>query len=78
MKRYLSAEAMTNIMWRVDGSYGTHWGVKGHAGAMMSMGRGVTVNVSGKHKLDVGSSTESELVSIAAVLGGHDVVQVLY
>ena len=35
----------------------------------MSMGRGTIVNVSRKHKLNIGSSTESELVSIADVLG---------
>ena len=35
----------------------------------MSMGRGAIVNVSRRHKLNVGSSTESELVSIADVLG---------
>ena len=38
-------------------------------GAMMSMGKGAIVSVSRKHKLNVGSSTESELVSIADVLG---------
>ena len=69
MKRYISADGMTNIMWWVDGSYGVHWDSKGHTRAMMSMGRGATVNVSKKHRLDVGSSTESELVSIADVLG---------
>ena len=36
---------------------------------MMTMGRGALLNVSRKHKLNVGSSTESELVSIADVLG---------
>ena len=35
----------------------------------MSMGRGAIVHVSRKHKLTVGSFTESELVSIADVLG---------
>ena len=35
----------------------------------MSMGKDAIVNVSRKHKLNVGSSTESELVSIADVLG---------
>ena len=35
----------------------------------MSMGKGAMVNISRKHKLNVGSSTESELVSIADVLG---------
>ena len=36
---------------------------------MVSVGRGAIVNVSRKHKLNVGRSTESELVSIADVLG---------
>ena len=69
MKRYLSADNLTNLMWWVDGSYGTHWDSEGHAGAMMSMGKSTIVNMSRKHKLNVGSSTESELVSIADVLG---------
>ena len=50
--------------------YGVHWDFKGHTGAMMSVGKGVIVNVSrSRHKLNVGSPTESELVSIANVLG---------
>ena len=69
MKRHLSDDLLTNIMWWVDASYGVHWDYKGHTGAMMFMGRGAIVNVSRKHKLNVGSSTESELVSIADVLG---------
>ena len=35
----------------------------------MTMGRGVFINVSRKHKLTIGRSMESELVSIAKVLG---------
>ena len=35
----------------------------------MSMGKGSTFNISRKHKLNTGSSTEAELVSIADVLG---------
>ena len=35
----------------------------------MSMGKGAIVNVLRRHKLNVGSSTESELVSIADALG---------
>ena len=34
----------------------------------MSMGRGAVVNEARKHKMNVGSSTELELVSIANVL----------
>ena len=36
---------------------------------MMSMGKGAIVNIARKHKMNVGRSTESELVSIADVLG---------
>ena len=50
-------------------TYGVHWDSKGHTGAMMSMSTGAIVNVSRRHKLNVGSSTESELTSIADVLG---------
>ena len=35
---------------------------------MMSMGKGDIVNISRKHKMNVASSTESELVSIADAL----------
>ena len=35
----------------------------------MSMKKGTIVNIARKHKMNVGSSTESELVSIADVLG---------
>ena len=35
----------------------------------MSMGKDAIVNVSRRHGLNVGSSTESELVSITDVLG---------
>ena len=69
MKRHLSADNLTNLMWWVDGSYGVHWDSKGHTRAMMSMGKGAIVNVSRRHKLNIGSSTELELVSIVDVLG---------
>ena len=55
MKRYLSADTLTNLMWWVDGSYGVHLDSKGHTGAMMSMGKGAIVNVSRRHTLNVGS-----------------------
>ena len=69
MKRYLTADNLSNIVWWVDGSFGVHWYSKGHTGAMMSMRKGAIVNIARKHTMNVGSSTESELVSIADVLG---------
>ena len=35
----------------------------------MSMGKGSIVNISRKHKMNVGSLKESEVISIADVLG---------
>ena len=69
MKRYLTADNLSNIVWWVDGSFGVHCNSKGHTGAMMSMGKGATVNILRKHKMNVGSFTESELVSITDMLG---------
>ena len=57
------------IQWWVDASYRVHWDSKGQIGAMLSMGKGALVNIAKKHKLNTGSSTEAELVSIADVLG---------
>ena len=69
MKLTLVVDNLHTLMWWVDALYGVHWDSKGHTGAIMSMGKGAMVNISRKHKLNVGSSTESELVSIADVLG---------
>merc|ERR1712086_627408 len=69
MKRYMAANSLCIIKWWVDASYGVHWDSKRHTSAIMSMGKGAMVNISRKHMLNVGSSTESELVSIANVLG---------
>ena len=53
MKRYLSADNLTNLMRWVDGLYGVHWDSKGHTGAMISIGKSEIVNVSRRHKLNV-------------------------
>ena len=58
-KWFLTKTFLSIIIWWVDGSYGVHWDSKGHTGAMMSMGKGAIVNISRKHKMNVGSSTES-------------------
>ena len=69
MKRCLTADNLSNIIWWMDGSFGVHWNSRGHTGAMMSMGKGAKVNIARKHKTSMVSSTESELVSITDVLG---------
>ena len=69
MKRHISAECLNMIRWWVDALYGVHWYCKVHTGATMSMEKVSIVNVLRKHKLNTGSSTEAELVSISYVLG---------
>ena len=69
MKRYLTTDNLSNIVWWVDGSFGVHWDSRRHTKSMMSMGKGAIVNIARKHNMNVASSTESELVSIADVLG---------
>ena len=85
MKQCLSVDNLTNLVWWVCGSYGMLWGSKGHVGVIVSIGKGANVNVSGKHKLNVGNSTytlhlqELEMASIVDVLHRRDnVVQVLH
>ena len=69
MKRYLTADSLSNIFWLINGYFWVNWDSKGHTGAMMSMGKGAIVNISRKHKIIVASSTESKLVRRADVLG---------
>ena len=69
MKRYLTSESLSNIIWWVDGSFGVLCDSKGHTGAMMTMGKGAIVNILRKHKMNVASSTKSEMLSISDVLG---------
>ena len=68
-KRYFTADNLPNIVWWVGGSFGVHWDPNGHTGTMMSVGRGAILNITRKHKMNVASSTELELVSIASILG---------
>ena len=68
MKRHLTADSFSNNFFWVDGYFWVHWYSKGHTGAMMPMGKGAILNISIKHKMNVASSTESELVSIADVI----------
>ena len=68
MKLYLSAYALNVVFWWLDALYVTHWDFRIHTGAVMSMGKGVIMIFSIKHKLNTTSSTEAELVGIADAL----------
>ena len=62
LKLTLSVDDMSVIKWWADASYAVHDDCKGHTGYMMSLGEGAVTSASRKHKLNVKSSTESEIV----------------
>ena len=76
MKLKLTVENLTIIKWWIDASYNVHRDARGHNGAMMTMGKGAIISNSNKQKLNVGSSTESELVATHDQM--PDVLHTLY
>jgi hypothetical protein len=64
MKLELTVDNNSFLKWWVDASFNVHWDCKGHTGEMMTLGKGATISFLHKHKLNVRSSTEGELVSI--------------
>jgi hypothetical protein len=62
LKLKLSVEGLGLLKWYVDGSHNVHWDCKGHAGAMLSIGKGAAVSYSKKMKMNTRSTTETELV----------------
>jgi hypothetical protein len=58
-KLELTVDNISFLKWWVDADC-----CKGHTGAMMSLGKGAMISFLHKHKLNVRSSTEGELVSI--------------
>ena len=65
----LRADNLNVLKWWVDASFATHPDMKGHTGATMSMGRGSTISMSKKQKLNVRSSTEGEIVGVDDAAG---------
>ena len=62
MPLILSSNSLSFIKWWVDASFTTHLDYKGHTGAMMSLGSGLTMEISRKKKINGRISTETEIV----------------
>jgi hypothetical protein len=58
----LRADSLNVIKWWVDASFVTHDECRGHTGGTMYLGKGSIAGVSKKQKINMPSSTESELV----------------
>jgi hypothetical protein len=76
LKLNLSVNNLGVPKWFVDGSHNVHWDCKGHGGAMFTMGKGATSSYSRKQKLNMRSSTETELV--AADMNTPEMLWMLY
>jgi hypothetical protein len=53
------------IKWWVDASFAVHPDMRGHTGAVMTLGQGAMYAMSGRQKLNTKSSTEGELVGVS-------------
>ena len=76
IKLKLIVENMSLMRWLVYASYNFHWDVRGHNGAMMTLGKGAIISNSNKQKINVNSYTEGELVAIHDQL--PDIMHTLY
>ena len=60
----LTAGDMTVINWYIDGAFAVHEDMRSHSGATMILGKGSVYSGSSKQKLNVRSSTETEIVAV--------------
>ena len=67
----LNCDGSGIVKWWIDASYAIHPNMRGHTGAVMSMGQGAALSMSSKQKLVARSSTESELIGV------HDGLQLI-
>jgi hypothetical protein len=65
----LWADGSGILQWHVDATAAVHPDFRSHAGAVMSMGKGVIVSISRKQAVNNRSSTEAELVAAHDVAG---------
>jgi hypothetical protein len=64
LKLQLSVDNLGLLKWFVHTSHNTHWDCKGHGGTMFIMGRGAATSYSRKVKLNLRSSTKTELLTL--------------
>jgi hypothetical protein len=69
MPLILSADSLMLSRWWVDAAYTIHDDCRGHTGAGMSFGQGMTLSYSWKQKINTKSLTEAELVGVDDALG---------
>ena len=79
MKRQLSANNLTDLMWWADGSYGVHWDSKDQTEAMMSMDKGAIHSKCVKEtQAQCGKLDRIITSKYCRCIGSDDMVQVLH
>ncbi len=64
LKLKLSKEDVRLLKWYMDGSHNMHWDCNMHGGVMLTLGKGATTSYLQKVKLNMHSSTKTELVVV--------------
>ena len=64
-RRIIGARTLSDLFTYIDSSYAVHMNMRGHTGGAISMGYGIIHGKSSKQKINVKSSTESELVGVS-------------
>ena len=59
----MSADDSQTIKWYVDSSFAVHKDMRGHTGAIMTLGAGAIISDSTKQKVNARSSTESKMIA---------------
>jgi hypothetical protein len=60
----ISCDELEKLTWYIDGTYATHEDMKGHTGAVLTIGDSVVLSRSYKQKVNTRSSMESELIAM--------------
>ena len=68
MPLILSESGSHILKWWVDASFAVHPNLRRHSGSSLSLGRGMPIVGSNKHKLNTRSSTESKIVAADAFM----------
>ena len=68
IKRIIGTEELHYIQTWINTSYAVHRDMRGHLGAIVSMGKGTLMHSCAKQKINTKSSTESEIVGVSDFL----------
>ncbi len=64
LKLKFSLDITGMLKWYADGSHGVHWDCTGHGSAVFTTGKSATSSYSRKVKVNIRSSTETELFTV--------------